>query len=643
MINGKIGWNFPPSYGGLEAGYNDSGIATFKGSPFPSLARETIQNSLDASQDNDKPVHVSFELVSVPKEDIGADELSAVIEACLEEIDEDDPVARPELERSKVILKDDVIPCLVISDRNTTGLKGELWRSLVKMQGVSLKPNKQGAGGSHGIGKSAPFVVSSLRTVFYWTCYKEGDKLDERFQGKSVLMSHNSENGRTQGIGFYGLKDGCRDIKGKDDIVDCFRVLGPDRLPVEGTSLLVAGFKSTKDWRHQIAKGVVENFFYAIAKGNLTVLIEPDQDTTSDDLEIDKDSLPNWLEKLDEESEDNTLRDSIIRQTKDFWNLINDADLVPIEKQDNTFGHCKLLIQVARGLPSRVGFVRRSGMLITTEQKNLKRFPRYEDFIALCVFEDPDGNELLRLMENPQHDQFEPSRLPEADQQRGRRGLNHITKWIRERIKEMAGPSTGGEVTVLRELSALLPDDIYHDEEFDYPQDAEDGNREPGFGERFVVRLQPIQRTIPQALVEEDEDIETTGEDEGKTGGGEDEGNGGEGEGHGRGSGKGNSGGRGKRPFPISGVRILPIEGTDNRILKFVAEDYGVVNLLLEEAGDSSVIPRDDIRVAGGPPLSDLKEEMVKGKEYRFELTSHESMDGRAWRLIAFARSEDEI
>lgn len=68
-----------------------------------------------------------------------------------------------------------------------------------------------------------------------------------------------------------------------------------------------------------------------------------------------------------------------------------------------------------------------------------------------------------------------------------------------------------------------------------------------------------------------------------------------------------------------------------------------VVNLLLEEAGDSNVIPRDDIRIAGGPPLSDYKEEMVKGKEYRFELTSHESMEGRAWRLIAFVRSEDEI
>ncbi len=44
----KIGWRFPPTNGGAGDGFNDSGIAHFKGSPISSLARETIQNSLDA-------------------------------------------------------------------------------------------------------------------------------------------------------------------------------------------------------------------------------------------------------------------------------------------------------------------------------------------------------------------------------------------------------------------------------------------------------------------------------------------------------------------------------------------------------------------------------------------------------------------
>ena len=58
-----IGWKFPPTSGGSGDGFNDSGIAHFKGSPISSLARETIQNSLDARKSRVEPVHVDFELI----------------------------------------------------------------------------------------------------------------------------------------------------------------------------------------------------------------------------------------------------------------------------------------------------------------------------------------------------------------------------------------------------------------------------------------------------------------------------------------------------------------------------------------------------------------------------------------------------
>lgn len=35
-----IGWNFPPNYYGQKEGLNDSGIETFKGIPYESLARD---------------------------------------------------------------------------------------------------------------------------------------------------------------------------------------------------------------------------------------------------------------------------------------------------------------------------------------------------------------------------------------------------------------------------------------------------------------------------------------------------------------------------------------------------------------------------------------------------------------------------
>jgi len=53
----KIGWNFPPTGGGVETGINDAGIVTFDGAPLSSLAREIIQNPLDARADPERPVH----------------------------------------------------------------------------------------------------------------------------------------------------------------------------------------------------------------------------------------------------------------------------------------------------------------------------------------------------------------------------------------------------------------------------------------------------------------------------------------------------------------------------------------------------------------------------------------------------------
>ena len=79
----KIGWRFPPTNGGLADGFNDSGIAHFSGNPVASLARETIQNSLDAKAGS-RPVEMSFEIQEVGRsEALGRGELTAAIEACL--------------------------------------------------------------------------------------------------------------------------------------------------------------------------------------------------------------------------------------------------------------------------------------------------------------------------------------------------------------------------------------------------------------------------------------------------------------------------------------------------------------------------------------------------------------------------------
>ena len=639
-----IGWHFPPTHGGLAGGFNDPGIAHFSGAPLSSLARETIQNSLDARKEQTQAVHVSFELIRIPAAEFGQQELGRAVEAC-ENVATDDGI-RAALAIARRSIQSDHVACLRISDRNTTGLRGDHWRALVKMQGMSHKPGVEGAGGSFGIGKYAPFAVSTLRTVLYWSCYSEDGERVEKFQGKSVLMSHEGDEGETQGTGFFGVKESCSELR-NGSVPRAFRVLGSDGEPVEGTSLAIAGFTETDDWRRRIAASVLRNFFYAIGKGRLTVIVEPEDE--SDLFEMDESSLGSWFEHLgtDTRAQDVAEESELtIEEARLFWVLSNDEEAA-VEKQDTDLGHCRLWIRVGEGLSNKVGFVRVTGMLVTTRQAGLIRFSGFQDFAALCVFEDPHGNELLRRMENPTHDQFQPERLPEEERARGRRALRRITDWIRSEVKKRAGPPEAGSTTILSELAAYLPDS-HPEEEFEGggSEAASDGEREPGFGERVTLTLKAVRRPTPASMTLElsggdDGGGEGDGDDTGEVGGGGsgsrggENGDGGQGEGDGTGGTGGRGGGARRSAVPISRVRVLPIQGKENCFeLSFVAEADGVVRLELNEAGDSTAARRDDV-CATADDIS-LDALPVKwGVPVRLEITADYPIDNRAWQVSA--------
>ncbi|MDE0712020.1 MAG: hypothetical protein OXH60_07785 [Rhodospirillales bacterium] len=648
QIDNNIGWRFPPTNGGRVDGFNDPGIAHFTGTPLGSLARETIQNSLDARLGEDHPVHVSFELIGLSPDYVGRDEIARTIDQCKQTAKAGgDMTAVSALEAAGQTIRRKSIPCLRVSDRETTGLRGDHWRALVKMQGISHKPDLEGAGGSHGIGKYAPFAVSTVRTVFYWTCFREDGRDVERFQGKSVLMSHmNADGEETQGTGFYGYHKDCKELT--QSIPQGFRVLDSAQRPKPGTSLTIMGFRETDNWRRRIAASVIENFFYAIASGSLTVIVEPEE--ASELMEINRISIEEWFQHLIEDDagdkSTNDLADQV-REARNFWE-ISQSDPIA-EKQDSDLGHCKLWLRTSDGLPSRVAFVRSTGMLVTTRQQGLIRFPGFRDFAALCVFEDPEGNELLRRMENPKHDQFEPERLPKEERDRGRKALKRVTEWVRTEIRKRAGPPEGGKKTVLSELAVYLPD-YQPDEPFDDTNsDSREDNGEPGFGGRVTISLKPVRRPVPPGLATEG-DTESdggAGEDTGSEGGagtGENGGGGGDGGGRGEGEGRGGTGasggGRARRGIPVSRVRMLPLVGRKNRYqLSFLPQRDGIAQLILEEAGDSTTIPRNDVR-AVRPDVSLDKVRLEKGRRHVVEITADGPIDGRAWRLSAVATKE---
>ena len=363
--------------------------------------------------------------------------------------------------------------------------------------------------------------------------------------------------------------------------------------------------------------------------------------------EINRSTIEGWFDYLvpeNRERDDDDADD--VAEAYQFLEISRDGPPTA-EKEDRELGHCQLWIRVSDGLPSKVGIVRGTGMLITSKQQGLLQFRALRDFIAVCVFDTEKGNELLRKMENPLHDQFEPERLSDdGERRRGRTALRRITRWIREEIRKCAAPLPSEETTTLEELAQYLPD-LEPDEPLDSPN-SKDG--EQAFQGSAVVRLKP-RRQVATRNHQEGEADEGDGVGTGNSGGGgrgTNNGDGGNGIGSGEGDGLGGSGSRGgfrgTEAVPINDVRLVPVPGADNRYLVgFTPCSSGVARIELEEAGDSTGIQRADLQAFTDDrtPLQLDQLVLTAGQRILFEITGTEPIGGRAWRVHAVRVAEE--
>ena len=354
-------------------------------------------------------------------------------------------------------------------------------------------------------------------------------------------------------------------------------------------------------------------------------------------LVIERGTIGRWFDylepSLESDGEDTAEDTREVSDARLFWQLLRSEP--SSERQFPDLGHCRLWLRVEDGLPSRVALMRKTGMLITTRQEGLIRFRGLRNFIAICRFEGDDGNELLRKMENPRHDQFEPDHLPADQRRRGKRALNRITRWIREKLQKEAGFPPASEPTNVAELAKLLPD-LEPEESFGSGNGTPDQEQDPRFGGSPVIRLTP-RRPPSRLTIEMDED--------------NGEGSGGEGEGSGSGGGNGTGNGNGKdqversgsnrsrrERLPIGDVRLVAVAGRTGRYrVSFTALHGGATDVELMEAGDSILSRRYDVR-AYAPDGNDLSLEgldLQPHKRVEFEITADDPIGDRAWVVAA--------
>src|SRR5690606_28083857 len=136
--------------------------------------------SFDARLDESLPVVVEFQKEWLPTNLLpDKDQLLETFKRCLDYSKKlNNEKATNFYNKAIHILKEAKISSLRVSDYNTTGLTGSKdeeggnWYSLINSTGQSSKPGS--AGGSYGIGKSAPLACSALRTVLYSTFDRDG-------------------------------------------------------------------------------------------------------------------------------------------------------------------------------------------------------------------------------------------------------------------------------------------------------------------------------------------------------------------------------------------------------------------------------------------------------------------------------------
>lgn len=481
-----IGFHFPVDASGQWDGFNDPGIEHFTGNRLQHLGREVPQNTIDAKTAS--PARISIALVKVAAKSLpGHADLVDAVERCAEAAAKDkSDKAEKFFDAAQKLLAAKDLHVLQIRDANTTGLSGPCengtpFFAMLKATGQSQKPGT--STGSYGIGKFAPFAVSELRTVFVSTIWSDKKGKNHHYvQGKSVLMSHLDAKGATRrGTGFWGQRKGCLPVTELNEAIpDWLRMCDADGNLADrrGTMLSIVGFSATKGWQQVLAANIVENFFGAVWRGELEVEIKDGPmitATTIDDVLGDAGVQSSIADQPGEPE--------LFSNVAHYLTALKGGSEVTIAKTENLhLGMCELRILVGENLPKRVA-VLRNGMLITEELPRLKRFGDFKEFAAVLECTADKGLALLRAMEPPRHDAFEPDRLPPDRRGAGRTALRELAEWVRKMLVRYAKDPVQEE-TNLDELA-----DYFGDEE----EEGEGSRREENPTGRIILRARAVK------------------------------------------------------------------------------------------------------------------------------------------------------
>lgn len=401
-------WHFEKQpQAGQDIGPNNAAESYFSDTPYPSLIRESIQNSLDVVKDKSMPVRMKFEFGKLRTKSFdNFYKLREHIWGAYKLYGKKAIQYKTMLERFDMTYNNqNVIYYIKVSDYNTTGMDykpdDSPFYAFLRALGYNVKVD-DAAGGSFGFGHSAFFVMSPIHTILVSTMTDEGKTF---FEGAANLCTHlyKGDDGvetKYMHYGYYDNQNGQKPASLQTDIPDRFYREEP------GTDIYVMGVDGESD---KVDKAYLEmtvstlrHFWLAIYNRKLIVEIG--------NTVIDSDSLESLMNQHFPEVIDKA-RSHDNYNPRPYYEAVKNAgttdQFVKIEKDLPLLSNTCLYIWKNKEARDGIVHMRNKCMYIF----RARHYSSSYGYHGVLYFKDEKGGALLKELEDPAHKKWEYSKL----------------------------------------------------------------------------------------------------------------------------------------------------------------------------------------------------------------------------------------
>lgn len=416
--------------------------------PAATLAREAVQNSVDAALDENETVEVQFNFRQLT----GDDKAKLFQDAGLNEmVDRRDRLGL--IDSNCLGQADDPLDLLYVEDYGTTGLAGDPklpsshLRKLLLDLGGSPKAKTthehtvrgRKPGGSYGFGKAAYSSTSKIGVIFAFSKTTDSNGEDiSVLMGAAYQADHDYGEGSFTGRAWMGVQESAPDagpvfhpFTGQD-AEKIAKSLGFDRDEGYGTSILIVDCPI--DPKH-LVRGLEDYWWPRIDAGLLDASVSS-QD--GDDVPRPKkqkhlqpfiQAYGVALEKSPEESRERKqipFRQKTIEDPDERKVSIGKLGLVAINEDEEDYP----LGEEYDDLVNTIALIR-SPMMVVKYQSTGRSRGAFANLVG-CFVADDDIDGILRLSEPPPHDEWDPGaeRLPIASE-----SYPEVVRSVNQRIK----------------------------------------------------------------------------------------------------------------------------------------------------------------------------------------------------------------